>query len=193
MYIFPDSSIKSYKVDKIECPLVSMDNAIYYKEKTIYDDQKSPKIIPINYALTYHNGNYYFFIYDIPSDRTYFVSECEEFTSMKVFQITNEHALNIMENNGAYSYWETIFNGWTNYLHYYIFVGNEIHNKIIRFDLTKNGDVYNAPRGHCPAHFDFNKPNNINDFLSNHKKEYLATKLDINPCGYREYLINKLI
>ena len=112
---------------------------------------------------------------------------------MKVFQITNEHALNIMENNGAYSYWETIFNGWTNYLHYYIFVGNEIHNKIIRFDLTKNGDVYNAPRGHYPAHFDFNKPNNINDFLSNHKKEYLATKLDINPCGYREYLINKLI
>jgi hypothetical protein len=189
---------KNYtKEFKIDCPLITFDNAIVYDlQDKSYRDMF--RLSEIRSGLILHNGEYFFFehnIVDTPKTSSYFKGSVQ---SWFIYKITIELGAKIIDEEKV-SKWDVVFDNWINTGHFYNYASTDNSGKskdYLTIDIRKYTtniieDTLYGPYGFKPS--SMNDGEDIEDFLQRNRLKYSGTKLEINRPVLRDILIKSLI
>ena len=192
-------SLKESKLDKLDIPIISEDNAFVI----IFDNNdycKTFKISPIKSGLTKHNGQYYWFDHNIlKCPKTNYTGY--ENHSYDIYPITEELAIKIL-NKEYVSYSEIKLSSFYYYGEFYTSVkrGGYSENFITKSKLSSG--CLTIPYNCSPSDLKSVKNNlesvteKIGEYLTKHKREYpkgiYHSTLTYNTDIIREYKLNEI-
>lgn len=190
-------SLKESKLDKLDIPIISEDNAfvIIFDKSDYY---KTFNISPIRSGLTKNNGQYYWFDHNIlkcPKNNYRFVNH-----SYNIYTVTEDIANRIL-NKEYVSYYEIMFSSFYYHGEFYtsVKIGNFYENYITKSKLSCGCLI--IPYNCSPV--DLKSKNNfepvtekIGEYLTKNKREYpkgiYHSPLTYNTDIIREYKLNEI-
>jgi hypothetical protein len=179
---------KNYtKESKIDCPLITFDNAILYdlQDKSYRDIFK---LSEIRSGLILHNGEYFFFEHNIVDTHpSYFKGSVQ---SWDIYKITTELAAKIIHEEKV-NKWDFVFDNWINTGYFYNYVTKDNSIYIKKYTTNIIEDTLYGPYGFKPS--SMNDGEDIDSFLQENRLKYSGTKLEINRQVLRDIIMENLI